>query len=144
MTEAYEAAQLYAYVSHFSFGGLVDQLVEYDGFTREAARAAAEQCGDIWAENALSQANLYLSIVPFSYQRLSEQLGYDQFTASEISYAVENCGADWYEQAAKQAKAYADSAYPYSFSRAELIEQLEFEGYTSEQAVYGADAAGIN
>lgn len=48
---------------------------------------------------------------------------------------ADNCGADWNEQAAKCAKSYLDSM---SFSRDELISQLEYEGFTRAQAEYGA------
>jgi Host cell surface-exposed lipoprotein len=44
------------------------------------------------------------------------------------------------EQAAKAAKDYLDSS---SFSRSGLIEQLEYEGYTKQQAVYGVNQAGL-
>ena len=56
-----------------------------------------------------------------------------------MKYAVDNCGADWNEQAAKKAKDYMDI---FSFSKEELIKQLEYEGFTYEQAVYGAAAVG--
>ena len=60
------------------------------------------------------------------------------YTYSEAKYAADNCGADWYEQAVKAAKNYLDIM---AFSRSGLIEQLEFEGYTHDQAVYGVDKA---
>ena len=53
--------------------------------------------------------------------------------------AADHCGADWNEQAAKSAKNYLDFT---AFSRDELIAQLEYEGFTHEQAVYGAEANG--
>lgn len=43
---------------------------------------------------------------------------------------------DWYEQAAKAAQKYLDYM---AFSRSGLIEQLEYEGYTHDEAVYGVD-----
>ena len=52
---------------------------------------------------------------------------------------MDNCGADWKEQAAKSAENYLSTM---SFSRDGLIQQLEFEGFTNEQAVYGAEANG--
>ena len=44
------------------------------------------------------------------------------------------------EQAAKAAEDYLDSG---AFSRTGLIEQLEYEGYTEQQAVYGVNQAGL-
>lgn len=45
---------------------------------------------------------------------------------------------DWYEQAVKSAKQYLEVM---AFSRSGLIDQLEYEGYTHDQAVYGVDKA---
>ena len=64
---------------------------------------------------------------------------FEKFTEEESTYGVDNCGADWNEQAAKKAKEYLNTM---SFSRSGLIEQLEFEGFTHEQAVYGVEAVG--
>ncbi|MCA9384059.1 Ltp family lipoprotein, partial [Candidatus Dojkabacteria bacterium] len=44
------------------------------------------------------------------------------------------------EQAAKKAKSYQDLS---GFSRDGLIKQLEFEGFTTDQAAYGADSVGL-
>lgn len=41
--------------------------------------------------------------------------------------------------AAKKAESYLDVM---SFSKTGLIEQLEYEGFTHEQAVYGVEAVG--
>lgn len=88
--------------------------------------------------NALASAKNYLSIMPFSYSGLIEQLEYEGYAYSEAVYAADNCGADWYEQAVKAAENYLTIM---AFSRTGLIEQLEYEGYTHDQAVYGADKA---
>ena len=50
-----------------------------------------------------------------------------------------NCGADWNEQAAKSAESYLELM---AFSRDGLISQLEFDGFTNEQAVYGVEQNG--
>lgn len=57
----------------------------------------------------------------------------------QAKYGADNCGADWYEQAAKSAKSYLDYS---SFSRKALIDQLKYEGFTHEQAIYGVEANG--
>lgn len=44
-------------------------------------------------------------------------------------------GADWKEQAVRKAEEYLKSSV---LSKSGLIEQLEYEGFTHEQAVYGA------
>lgn len=88
--------------------------------------------------NALRSAKDYLSVMPFSYSGLIEQLEYEGYSNSEATYAADNCGADWYEQAVKSAKQYLEVM---AFSRSGLIDQLEYEGYTHDQAVYGVDKA---
>jgi hypothetical protein len=47
---------------------------------------------------------------------------------------------DWNEQAAKSAKSYLDYT---SFSRQGLIDQLEFEGFATQQAIYGVNTTGL-
>lgn len=91
-------------------------------------------------KNALKSAQNYLSIIPFSYKRLVEQLEYEEYTHEEAVYAADNCNADWYEQAKKTAKSYLDIM---GFSRAGLINQLEHDGFTHEQAVYGVEQNGL-
>ena len=88
--------------------------------------------------NALKSAESYLSVMPFSYSGLVEQLEYEGYSHAEAAYAADNCGADWYAQAVKTAKQYLEIM---SFSRSGLIDQLEYEGYTHDQAVYGVDRA---
>lgn len=90
-------------------------------------------------KNALAKAKDYLSIMPFSYSGLVEQLEFEGYTTSEAIYGADNCGADWNEQAAKKARDYLDIM---SFSRQGLIDQLEFEGFTDAQAEYGVTAVG--
>ncbi|UMZ72540.1 Host cell surface-exposed lipoprotein [Natranaerofaba carboxydovora] len=57
----------------------------------------------------------------------------------EAVYAVDEIEVDWKEQAALKAEDYLDYS---SFSREGLIEQLEYEGFTREQAEYGVEAVG--
>lgn len=90
-------------------------------------------------KNALKKAQQYLSIMPFSYSGLINQLEFEEFPHDDAVFAVDNCGADWNEQAAKKAKSYLDIT---AFSRDALIQQLEYEGFTHEQAVYGVEQNG--
>ncbi len=91
--------------------------------------------------NAVAKARDYLAYTSFSKSGLIDQLEYEGFSSSDSSAAVNQLEADgggvnWYDQAAKKAREYREYS---PFSRQGLIEQLEFEGFTSEQAVYGAD-----
>ena len=65
---------------------------------------------------------------------------YEGYSTEDATNAVDKCGADWNEQAALKAEEYLKYS---SFSRAGLIEQLEYEGFTSEQAEYGVTSAGL-
>lgn len=64
---------------------------------------------------------------------------YEKYSHEDAVYAADNCGADWYEQAVKKARSYLEYS---PFSRDGLIEQLEYEGFTYDQAVYGAEQNG--
>lgn len=135
---ALSTANSYLSYSAFSYSGLIDQL-EYEGYTKDEATFAADNCGADWKEQALKSALSYLDYSSFSYTGLVDQLEYEGFTTEEATYAVDHCGADWFEQAAKCAESYLNYS---SFSRNSLISQLEYEGFTHEQAVYGAEKNG--
>lgn len=89
--------------------------------------------------DAEASAEIYLALMPFSERDLREQLEFDGYNTSEIDYAIANCGADWNEQAASMARIYSVGV----LSRSEMIEFLEDDGFTTEQAEYGATAAGF-
>lgn len=86
--------------------------------------------------NALASAGKYLSVMPFSYIGLIEQLEYEKYTTEEATFAANNCGADWNKQALKKALQYLD-IIPYS--RQGLIDQLKYDNFTEKEAAYGAD-----
>ncbi len=90
-------------------------------------------------EGAVAWATYYLSITPFSYKALVEQLEeYEGFTHEEAVYGVEHAGADFSEQAAYSAASYKE-AFP-DMTTEDIIEQLEYEGYTKEEAAYGGSS----
>ena len=154
--QAVLAAMQYLDTMVFSKDGLIDQL-EYEGFTSDEAEYGAEHAyssnsgsstssasqptssSSTGEANALQSANQYLSIMPFSYTGLIEQLKYEGYSDSEAKYAADHCGADWKEQAVKSARKYLDMM---SFSRQDLIDQLEYEGFTYEQASYATTENG--
>ena len=102
--------------------------------------------------NAVKSAISYIKYMAFSYEGLISQLEYEKyshedavygaekFTSAQAQYGADNCGADWMEQAVKSAKSYLTYM---SFSRSGLIDQLEYEGFTHEQAVYGVEQNGL-
>ena len=53
---------------------------------------------------------------------------------------MDNVTVDWMKQAELKAESYLKFT---SFSRKGLIDQLEYEGFTKEQAAHGADSVGL-
>lgn len=100
---------------------------------------------DLASANAFGQALDYLSFMPFSRDGLATQLEYEGYTSEQIETALaaldEYSLVDWNEQAFESAENYLDFM---SFSRSGLLEQLEFEGFTPEQAEYGVSALEEN
>jgi hypothetical protein len=91
-------------------------------------------------ENALDQADNYLSFSAFSRTGLIDQLEYEGYSTADSTFAVDNVTVDWMVQAEKKAQSYLDFT---SFSRSGLIDQLEYEGFTADQAEHGADSVGL-
>lgn len=151
--EALETAQSYLSFMAFSHAGLIEQL-EYEGYTTEEATYAADHCGADWKEQAVRSAKQYLEVSAFSYDGLVDQLEYEGYTAEEAAYGVEQAyGSSSQGTAASdgatvgQTNALA-SAEQYlsfmAFSYTGLIEQLEYEGYSTEEATYAADHCGAD
>ncbi|WP_247604203.1 Ltp family lipoprotein [Gordonia paraffinivorans] len=108
----------------------------------ETKSEAAEPSLNSEQKNALRKAQDYLSVSGFSKSGLIKQLVFEGYSEADATVAVNKLETDgdvnWNEQAVKKAGEY-QSVSP--FSRQGLIEQLEFEGFTPEQAAYGADHA---
>lgn len=143
-------AAFYLRSSAFSENGLIKQL-ESDrvGFTHEQAVYGAEKAGqDIdWVQMAIKRAENLLDSSAISANALIRQLESDAigFTHEQAEEAVAVVGenVDWYAMAAEKAASYLRVM---SVSRSELIQHLESdaEGFTHEEAVYGADNSGAS
>ena len=66
---------------------------------------------------------------------------YGAFTSEQADFALANCEADWYLQAEHAARTYLLEA-PYSYQR--MINLLQEEGFSYDQAVSGADYCGAD
>jgi hypothetical protein len=55
--------------------------------------------------------------------------------------AVDAVAPDWFAQAAASAESYLEFS---AFSRTGLIGQLEFEGFTTEEATFGVDSLNVD
>lgn len=112
----------------------------------EAAAAAAEAAllGTVSQQNAYRSAVSYLEFSAFSRVGLIDQLEYEEFSTEDAEFAIDRLeaedGVNWKEQAAASAASYLEFT---SFSRAGLIDQLEYEGFTKKQAEYGVDSTGL-
>lgn len=154
---ALKSAKSYLNYSAFSYTGLIKQL-EFENYSNEDAVYAADNCGADWNEQAVKAAESYLKYTAFSREGLIQQLEFEGFTneqavyGTDKSYGVEeasdsNNGAGGtgvttgQKNALNSAKSYLNYA---AFSYKGLIQQLEFENYSSEEAVYAADNCGAD
>jgi Host cell surface-exposed lipoprotein len=90
-------------------------------------------------ENAVGSAESYNSWANMSKTGLIDQLEYEGFAPKVATWAVEymekNKMVNWKKNAVNSAASYQEWAH---MSNQELIDQLEYEGFTREQAEYGA------
>ena len=150
--QARSLAQDYLDYSAFSRTGLIDQL-EFEGFSTQDATAAVDGMDVDWREQAVQKALDYLDYSSFSLSGLIDQLEFEGFTAQEASYGAETAyggtsdggssGGDSasYQQAVAKAQDYLDYS---SFSRSGLIDQLEFEGFSTQDSTAAVDSLTVN
>jgi hypothetical protein len=144
MDQARQTAEVYKSISTYSGPKMASQL-EFDGFTPDEAAYGADAAGlnDEAAsrENALSTAKAYVEHSYFSKQKMIEQLsGFDGYSQDDAIYAADNCGADWMKSAVETAR--TDLEYS-EFTWDEMVEELQNEGFTQEEAEYAADEVGL-
>lgn len=90
-SNALAAAKDYFVNNEFSYKGLIEQL-KYDGYTKEEAAYAADNCNADWNKQAVKSVKKYLETTTFSKSALIEQLEYDGFTHEQAVYGVEQNG----------------------------------------------------
>lgn len=153
---ALKAAKGYLSYSAFSYDGLIKQL-EFEKYSNEDAVYAADNCGADWNEQAAKAAKAYLEYSAFSRDSLIGQLEFEGFTNEQAVYGADAAyGSDTGENnssneasgetlSQQNALKAAQSYLSYSaFSYDGLIEQLEFEKYSNEDAVYAANNCGAD
>lgn len=129
-------------IFYYSRKKLVEQL-KLDGFSEEDAEYGANATGANWNEMAVRRGMIYFDHENwYSYKGLFDLLtsGSEQFTDAQAQFAVDNIGADWNDIASRKAEQYKKSS---SFNRSQMIEQLLNDGFTQEQAEYGATYVGL-
>jgi len=88
---ALRSAENYLSFTAFSRSGLIDQL-EFEGFSGEEAKYAADNCGANWNEQAAKSAENYLNFTSFSRSGLIDQLKFEGFTNEQAEYGVNAVG----------------------------------------------------
>lgn len=136
--DAVSAAEDYLSFMAYSYDGLVEQL-EYDGFSREEAKAAVDSLEIDWDAQAAKAAREHIEYSPYSHDGLIDMLVFEGFGESQAKAAVDALGVDWTRQAVIAAAEYIE--YVDITEEDELISQLEFEGFSKEDAQYGARQA---
>jgi colicin import membrane protein len=88
--QAVKVAENYLSVMGFSRVKLINQLVSFDGFTKEDATYAVDAVNADWKEQAVRVAKNYLSVMGFSRPKLVNQLiSFDAFTKEQATYGVD-------------------------------------------------------
>lgn len=150
--EARNLALDYLDYTAFSRSGLIDQL-EYEGFSTTDATAAVDSLDVDWNEQAALKAADYLDYSSFSLSGLIDQLEFEGFTPQQASYGAEAAygspgdggGSGGGSASSQQAVAKAQDYLDYSaFSRSGLIDQLEFEGFSTQDATAAVDSLNVD
>lgn len=121
-----------------------EQRIADEAAAAQAAAAEAARIGTVAQQNAHRSAENYLGFTAFSRSGLVGQLEFEGFSAADAEFAIARLeaegGVDWNAQAAASAANYLSLT---AFSRAGLIDQLIFEGFTTEQAQHGVSTTGL-
>lgn len=146
---ARESAESYLRFSAFSRTGLIRQL-EYEGYSFEDSSYAVDAVNADWFEQAAKSAESYLEYSSFSRSGLLDQLLFEGFSDAEATYGVEKAydsGTDGSGLTASQLNA-IESAESYlrfsAFSRAGLIDQLEYEGFSLEDSTLAVSSLDVD
>ena len=84
---ALQMAHDYLKSSAFSRTGLIEQL-EYEGFSKDDATYAVDNCGADWKAQAALMAKQYRKSSTFSHKGLVDQLEYEGFTPEQAEYGA--------------------------------------------------------
>jgi len=115
--------------------------------TPPASTPPAAPAMTVSQQQAVQDAQGYLSDGQgFSRPGLIGQLVYDKFSTADATFAASHAGdnglePDWNAQAAQSAQGYVNDGQ--GFSRQGLIDQLRYDKFTYDQAVFGVNQAGL-
>lgn len=88
---ALKKAASYLDYTSFSHSGLVHQL-EFEGFSSDDAKFAADHCGADWNVQAEKKAKSYMEFTSFSRSGLIHQLEFEGFTAEQAKHGADSVG----------------------------------------------------
>ena len=124
----------------YSLVGLFTEL-KNDLFNDREMKYAFDNFNADWRKEALKRAKYLLGDDDgITKECLIEALRSARFTEDEIKFAVEASAADWNYQAIKRANTCLESA---SYSKNGLIDKLEDDGFTYEQAQFGVENSNM-
>ena len=87
------SAAQYLEVLAFSRSGLIDQLVDFEGYSRADATYGVDAQRANWSQQAARSARQYLEFLPFSRSELIRQLvDFEGFTTAEATFGVNAVG----------------------------------------------------
>jgi hypothetical protein len=90
---AQRSARQYLSVMGFSRDGLVNQLVQFDGYSTEDATWAVDNVTVDWNDQAAKSAQQYLDVMGFSRDGLVNQLvQFDKYTQAQAEYGASQVG----------------------------------------------------
>jgi nitrite reductase/ring-hydroxylating ferredoxin subunit len=88
---ALRSANNYLSVMAFSYTGLIKQL-EFEGYSRDEAIYAVDNCGADWNEQAAKSAKNYIDTMAFSRSGLIKQLEFEGYTREQAEYGADAVG----------------------------------------------------
>ena len=113
---------------NYSRKKIIDKLVS-NGFSKETAEYAANNCDADWNQAAVNKALSYLQY-NYSANKIYKKLLDDGFTDDQAKFGVEHCEADWFFIAYNKALSYIK----YNYSNEKILNKLKSDGFTDEQA----------
>jgi hypothetical protein len=155
---ALRSAEDYVSMSGFSREGLIEQL-EFEDYSTKDAAFAADHLNVNWNKEAAESAKDYVSMSGFSRSGLVEQLQFEGYTRKQAEFGADSVdSAPAEDTSANEApgkpeltsgqanalRTAEDYVSMSGFSRKGLIEQLESEGYSTEDAAFAAGRLNVN
>lgn len=120
-----------------------EQRLSEEAFENASGKSEEEKKEDEQVA-AADAAVKYLDSTIYSKGALVEALEKDGYGQEAIDYALEYVDHDWNQDAVKRARFYLTYGNKKGdMTKAKLINQLKYEGFTQEEAIYAANRVGF-